>query len=167
MKQKEEEYSDVLRLVLGSSLQSYESDEKLYSEARAQIIHRDQNYSKLLKSYVSISKARNFLKEVHKWLLFWGIVFACVKGFGLLNQIISPILESKDVAVIVDAMPVLIAALVSFVSAVIAVPLAVVNFLFNTKEDDNITDIIKHTQEHDAAGRTWVNPQENTDKPKS
>ena len=30
--------------------------------------------------------------------------------------------------------------------------MAITKFLINTKEDDNITQLINHTQEHDAAG---------------
>lgn len=160
-------YYRILYRVIGRSappLFEYNSDEQLYAKVRAQIIHRDQDYSDLLHSYVNTSRVRNVLKEIHKWVLFWGMVYACVMGYHLIDRIISPILDSKDVAVIVDAMPVLIASLVAFISAVIAIPLAVVNFLFNTKEDDNITEIIKHTQEHDAKGRAWVKPTKPNDE---
>lgn len=151
-------FFDLYRQVLaGSSSGFYSSDDdKLGSAVSEQIIERDRNYSKLLKSYLTISRVRNWLKEVHKWILFWGIVIACVWGFNLINRIITPILDSKDVAIVVEGVPVLVTALVAFISAVIGIPMAVVKFLFNTKEDDNITDIIKHTQEHDAAGRAWI-----------
>lgn len=146
--------------------QKYSSDRELGGEVRNQFIIRDKGYSALLKSYVRITRVRNWFKEAHKWILFWAMIFACVKGYQLINRILDPILASKDVSVIVAAMPVLIASLVSFISAVIAVPLAVVKFLFNTKEDDNITEIIKHTQKHDATGRTWVKPNKSIISPK-
>lgn len=137
----------------------YKSDTStpsLQNAVSKEIKDRDKNYSKLLKSYVRTTRARNILKEFHKWALFWGMVYACVKGYQLIEKILNPILSSNNVDVLVAAIPVLVTSLVAFISAIIAVPLAVVKFLFNAKEDDNITEIIKHTQEHDAAGRIWV-----------
>ena len=46
----------------------------------------------------------------------------------------------------------IITALISFISTIIVVPLTIAKFLFNAKEDDNITTLIKHTQEHDVSG---------------
>lgn len=142
-------------------LSVYKSDRSipnLRGEVSKELSVRDKNYSKLLQSYVTTTRVRNFLKEVHKWLLFWGMVYACVKGYQLIEKILDPILSSNNVDVLVAAIPVLVTSLVAFISAIIAVPLAVVKFLFNAKEDDNITEIIKHTQEHDAAGRIWIKP---------
>lgn len=160
-------FHDVYKLVSTPSpwREFYRSDnDKLDISVSQEIKDRDKNYSKLLQSYVTTTRVRNFLKEIHKWLLFWGMVFACVKGYQLIERILTPILASNDVSVLVAAIPVLVTSLVAFISAIIAVPLAVVKFLFNAKEDDNITDIIKHTQEHDAKGRIWVKP--NRDKAK-
>lgn len=117
-----------------------------------QITKRDRQYTKLLSDYIKITKIRNIIKEIHKWLFFWLIIIACIFGIRYVYIILSQILSSKDTDFIIKAIPAIIASLLSFVSTVIAVPMAITKFLFNTKEDDNITSIITHTQDHDSAG---------------
>lgn len=39
---------------------------------------------------------------------------------------------------------------------IIAIPIAITKYLFSTKEDENITNIILHTQRHDSSGRQWA-----------
>lgn len=55
-----------------------------------------------------------------------------------------------------NAIPLLITAIVGFVSAIISIPLTITKYLFSTKEDEYITNIILHTQEHDTSGRQWT-----------
>lgn len=114
------------------------------------ISERTEFYSELLGIYVDISKWRLRLKEIHKWLLFWIMIAFGGIVLWFVYRTISPILSTNDAEKIVSAMPVLITAFVSLLSSSIAIPLAITNFLFNTNEDNNITTIIKHTQEHDA-----------------
>lgn len=118
-----------------------------------QINDRDTKYTELLAAYVSISKKRNKIKEWHKWIFFWLVIAACALFLVVAVGTIRRIMDSNDPDFIVSAIPIVVAAFASLVTAVIGIPLAITNFLFNTKEDDNITEIIKHTQEHDAAGR--------------
>ena len=46
--------------------------------------------------------------------------------------------------------------MVGFVSAIITIPTTITKYLFSTTEDENITEIILHTQEHDVNGRKWA-----------
>ena len=46
--------------------------------------------------------------------------------------------------------------MVGFVSAIITIPTTITKYLFSTSEDENITQIILHTQEHDVSGRKWA-----------
>lgn len=131
---------------------SYREDKRLGSLMTTEIISRNSEYSKLLKSYVRISRWRNVLKEVHKWLFFWGVIAA---GFVVIltsYRIVSPIIKAKNVSLVIEATPTLITAFVSFISTITAIPLVIAKFLFNTKEDDNIAALITHTQEHDMKG---------------
>lgn len=82
------------------------------------------------------------------------VISACIVLFVVAVLTIYFTLASEHTERIASAVPIIVTAFGSLVSAVIGIPLAITNFLFNTKEDDNITEIIKHTQEHDASGRT-------------
>lgn len=44
----------------------------------------------------------------------------------------------------------LISSSVSLISIIISIPIIITKYLFNSKEDDNITTIISKTQEHDS-----------------
>ncbi|MCR4935510.1 MAG: hypothetical protein K5990_03405 [Oscillospiraceae bacterium] len=127
--------------------------DKDVSHSIRQIAERDEEYTELLKAYVDISKTRIEKKEIYKWRFFWMVISACIVLFVVAVTTICFVLVSEHTERIASAVPVIVTAFASLVSAVIGIPLAITNFLFNTKEDDNITEIIKHTQEHDAAGR--------------
>lgn len=117
-----------------------------------QIVERDKQYTELLKAYTTITRVRLYLKEIHKWLFFWMVVVACCFCLNLAYRLVRRILAVEDPQFIIDSVAVIFAAFTAFVATVIAVPMAITKFLFNTNEDDNITQLINHTQEHDAAG---------------
>lgn len=121
-----------------------------------EISNRDGYYSELLKNYKSITKARNCLKEIHKWIFFWAVMIASAVGIIIIGKILYKIISSDDIQLIVDSIPLMITALVSFMSTVIVVPATIAKFLFNTNEDDNITKLIQHTQEHDSTGMQFL-----------
>lgn len=136
------------------SLLLYDSDEDPGKIIETEIAQRDKQYSELLKSYVQLTSIRNVLKEIHKWLFFWLVVVASGFFLRITYRVLKIILDNGDPDFIISAIPALIAALVSFVAAIIGIPMTITSFLFNTKEDDNITGIIKHTQDHDAGSLT-------------
>lgn len=146
-------YDEYLRLSKFVRNLSYaKSDNDSGEHIAKQIVERDKQYTELLKSYTTITRVRLYLKEIHKWLFFWMVVVACCFCLSLAYRLVRRILAVEDPQFILDSVAVIFAAFTAFVSTVIAVPMAITKFLFNTKEDDNITQLINHTQEHDAAG---------------
>lgn len=110
---------------------------------------RDDLYTTLLKDYASISRKRSRLKEFHKWVYFWilmiGLIAITIITLCITNKIIR--LSHEE---FIESISALIASLIAFISSIIAIPLTITKFLFNIKEDDNITSVIIKTQEHDA-----------------
>ena len=149
------EYKNLLRLlsISRSSLSYARTDSDLESALKNQITLRDEHYTDLLSDYIVITRWRNNLKEFHKWIFFWGIFIASLVGIKLMYSIFKTVLANNDIYIIIDAIPILITSLVSFVATIIVVPRTIAEFLFNTHEEENITKIIMHTQEHDASGR--------------
>lgn len=147
---KDWEYRNLARL-LGHVIFT-QSDDDPGKEMQTQILERDKKYTELLNSYTTITKFRLVCKEVHKWLFFWMVITASVLCLVISYRLINIILEQDSVDAIVDAFPALLSAFTAFIATVVAVPLTIAQFLFNTGEDDNITKLIQHTQDHDVSG---------------
>ena len=148
------EYKRLSKLIKDLSFPN--SDEDPGKHFEDELVKRDKKYTELLKAYTTITKVRFWLKEAHKWVFFWLVVVACIFCIIASCRIINKILAADDVTLIIDAIPALLAAFTALVSTVIAVPVTITKFLFNTNEDDNITTLIKHTQKHDSMGRTLL-----------
>ena len=151
------EFEKLLRSIKGLSLQYYGSDADPGKTLTTQIAKRDKDYTELLENHINLTYWRGIIKEIHKWLFFWMIIGAGATGVVFVTRIFNKILSANEISVIIEAIPIIIAALVTFVSTIVAIPVTIANFLFNTKEDDNITTLIQHTQDHDTEGITILN----------
>lgn len=148
------DFEKLLRSIKGLSLQYYGSDADPGKKLTLGIAQRDEDYTELLENHIKFTRRRGRCKEIHKWIFFWLIVGAGIVGIVYVIRIFNKILSANEISVIIEAIPVIITALVTFVSTILAIPLTIAKFLFNTKEDDNITTLIQHTQDHDTAGIT-------------
>lgn len=110
---------------------------------------REVLYTKLLRDYSNITNKRNAWKEVHKWIFFWIIIAAGIVTSLFCYKVMHRILKIDDSEQFVKAFPVIATVFISFLSTIVGIPLTVSKFLFNSKEDENITNTIHHTQEHD------------------
>lgn len=130
------------------------SDDDVSGTLTTQIAQRDIQYTEILKNHANLIKYRGRCKEVHKWIFFWMITFIGIVSLWYIHKILDRIISVDDIDIIIESIPIIITAGVSFTSTVIAIPLVVANFLFDSKEDDNVTALIKYTQEHDSSGIT-------------
>ena len=147
-------YSLHRKYIRGSLLHFTMSDEDVSDSLTTQIAERDIYYTDLLKDHIALTKFRGICKEIHKWLFFWLLVCASGVGIYFIYQIFKSVFTMGDPTIIIDSIPLIITALVSLVSTIIVIPHTIAKFLFNTKEDDNITVLIQHTQDHDSSGIT-------------
>lgn len=108
------------------------------------VTRRNDLYSDLLENYVNLTKKRNTRKEFHKWFFFWVMIVLIIGSCVTCFVYIFVSSTNENTVNIVSAF-------VSLISSLIAVPLIVAKYLFNNKEDDNITQIIEKTEEHDYA----------------
>lgn len=111
--------------------------------------NREELYTHILKDYSKITKIRNILKEAHKWVFFWLIIAAGIIIMVLLYSVIDRVLKLENSEQFLEAVPIIITVFVSLITVVIGIPTIIAKFLFNTKEDDNITQTVHHTQDHD------------------
>ena len=139
-----------------NELTTLQSDFDLATRLKSQLGNRGVIYTRLLEDYVNITKTRNGLKEFHKWAFFWITMIGSMIIMCFTCQIINRTLQTEEFADFISAVPVIIAALVSLLSTIIGVPLTITKFLFNNNEDDNITQTIHHTQDHDSDEAMWL-----------
>lgn len=140
---------------LGNIVEEYDihDDNDFDSETQKQIIRRDEQYSDLLEHFVWITKERNYSKEKNKWVFFRIIMALLIILNVTIVTIIIVLLVKCNSKELLASIPVFITAITGFASSIIAIPLSITKYLFSTQEDEYITKIISHTQEHDSSGR--------------
>ena len=133
-----------------------EDDKTFRKRTKKQITARDQRYSDLLSHFVCVTRIRNYLKEIFKWLFCLAVIASIVVLIVLICMIFGKYINVADMEQMKEGLPLLVTSMVGFVSAIITIPVTITKYLFSTKEDENITKIIMHTQEHDVLGRNWA-----------
>lgn len=160
MRTTEDEQQIIYRNIINSykdMVENLRSDdnETFREKTTKELSKRDIEYTELLTHFVDITKIRNHIKEIFKWLFLATIIVSiCVLLFVIFSLFKK--FRSEDIDKVVEFIPLLTTSLVGFVSAIIAIPITITKYLFSTKEDENITQIILHTQEHDTNGRQWI-----------
>ena len=99
---------------------------------------------------------RLVLKEFFKWSFYLTLIFALIALVKITYSLFNKYTSSATIEQISESLPLLITSMVGFVSAIITIPTTITKYLFSTTEDENITEIILHTQEHDVNGRKWA-----------
>lgn len=164
---REEISKRLFDIIVGNDAAKPAGDRKTFGDhVTEQIEQRDGAYTELLQHFVKVTRIRNYLKEFFKWTFYLTIVCSIIALISVFCSLFSFFIKSATVEQMIEALPLFVTALVSFVSVIIAIPLAITKYLFSTNEDKNITDIILHTQEHDTSGRQWFLDFKNTAKNK-
>lgn len=133
-----------------------EDDKTFRENVTNEITNRDSEYTKLLSHFVSITERRNKLKEFFKWTFYGAVVISMLVFTYSFYKLFRKVINEGDIEQLIETIPLLITSIVGFVSVIIAIPIAITQYLFSTKEDENITKIILHTQDHDTTGRQWT-----------
>lgn len=149
-------YYNLLNFLKEDTHSETEDDKVFRNNTTEQISNRDKKYTELLEHFVKITKARNVLKEFFKWLFYLVIIISNIVLMVVVYQIFDKILSNGSIEQIIEAIPLLLTAMIGFVSTIITIPVTITKYLFSTKEDENITQIILHTQKHDTSGRQWA-----------
>ena len=133
-----------------------EDDKTFRKNTKQQITSRDEKYSELLAHFVKLTKIRNVIKEIFKWTFYLIVMSAIIALIMIVYNLFNKYISSANIEQILDSAPLLITAMVGFVSTIITIPVTITKYLFSTAEDKNITQIILHTQDHDTSGRKWA-----------
>lgn len=149
-------YKTIFDLFTKNAKDTTEDDHTFRKKTTEEISKRDAEYSKLLQHFVKMTKLRNGLREFFKWLFYLLVISSTAVLTIIVYKLFDRIMSSADTEQILESLPLLITAMVGFVSTIIAIPVTITKYLFNTDEDKNITQIILHTQEHDTSGRQWA-----------
>ena len=160
---KKDYYNTVTKILLNKYKENNTSDDETFRhKTKKEISERDEKYTELLTHFIRITRARNVIKEIVKWIFLISIIFFAGKFIFLMDTLFKYIMQKATVDQMISSVPVLVSAIVGGVSVVISIPVVITKYLFSTKEDENITKIILHTQEHDISGRKWASEDKNS-----
>lgn len=150
-------YMQILTLLNNYENKDKTEDDKTFRKnTKEQITKRDEKYTDLLSHFVEITKIRNHIKEFVKWSFCFVVIISIFVLALIVYQLFNKYISSASLDQILESTPLLITAMVGFVSAIITIPVTITKYLFSTEEDKNITQIILHTQDHDTTGRQWA-----------
>lgn len=137
-------------------------DELFRKKTKQQIEYRDKHYTDLLKHFLYVTRIRNWIREIFKWLFLAAIIVFIFILIGIVKNVINEYLfgANKEMN---DAIPFLITSIIGLVSTIIVIPVTITKYLFNSEEDKNITNVILHTQEHDIDNRNWTDKSSSKD----
>lgn len=140
MNPKEKEMASVflfnlLKNDMDNETDNAEDDATFRHKTTRQISSRDSEYSKLLQHFVQITKIRNILKEFFKWSFYLAIIITGIVLTVIVYKLFNKYISSVEIEQILKSLPLSITALVGFVSTIIAIPVAITKYLFNTDED--------------------------------
>lgn len=151
-------YEQLLLSVLRdkNTLRSRKDNYLFGSKIEEQITERDSEYTNILKHFVCITRVRNWVKEILKWT-FYIIIMAAMTSIVVMSiYLLNTVVSKSNIEQLIKFIPLFITSIVSLVSVIITIPVTIARYLFSTKEDENITKIILHTQDHDTSGREWT-----------
>lgn len=136
-----------------NSRANIDSEQDFNKKTKDNISNRDESYTDLLEHFVKITRCRNIIKEIHKWLYFWIIMSLTILFSYFVLKFLSIInIDDNNIYSVIKV----VSSLISFSSVIIAVPLIITKYLFSSKEDKRIAKIILHTQEHDLNGKRLI-----------
>lgn len=150
-------YKTFISVLQDSDNDSSTQDDKIFRRnTKKQITNRDKEYTDLLSHFVTITRVRNILKEIFKWSFYIALIISVVVLVCMTKSIFNKYVENANIQQMIESIPLLITSIVGFVSVIITIPVTITKYLFSTKEDEYITQIILHTQDHDTSGREWT-----------
>ena len=138
-------YKTFISVLQDSDNDSSTQDDKIFRRnTKEQITNRDKEYTDLLSHFVTITRVRNILKEIFKWSFYIALIISVVVLVCMTKSIFNKYVEKASIQQMIESIPLLITSIVGFVSAIIAIPVTITKYLFSTKEDEYITQIILH-----------------------
>lgn len=145
---------------LTSLLEVIEVDYQLEHSDKRNLKKHNKLYTKLLKQYVINFENISNIKKVYKkgiidilLLMMIGIPTAVI---ALLYYIMENFYGQEDLPILISGT---LTGIVSLISAFVVIPKIIISYLFNAKEEENMTAIIKNIQDYDKQIRMNSNLQ--------
>lgn len=134
--------------------------EEKHKPHSVEILKHSKNYSKLLDFYVDSAKENIKMKKWFKIIFFIvtmlsliAIVYLFFKtfryAFNSFNKFDN--LNKVTLEAILSVVTIIVPAISSLIVAFVKIPEIIAEYLFNTKEDENMSVIIKNIQDYDKA----------------
>lgn len=134
--------------------------EEKHKPHSVEILKHSKNYSKLLDFYVNSAKENITMKKWFKIIFFIvtmlsliAIVYLFFKTFRYAFNSFDKFDSLNEVTLeaILSVVTIVVPAISSLIVAFVKIPEIIAEYLFNTKEDENMSVIIKNIQDYDKA----------------
>lgn len=134
--------------------------EEKHKPHSVEILKHSKNYSKLLDFYVDSAKENIKMKKWFKIIFFIvtmlslvAIVYLFFKTFRYAFNSFEKFDSLNEVTLeaILSVVTIVVPAISSLIVAFVKIPEIIAEYLFNTKEDENMSVIIKNIQDYDKA----------------
>lgn len=128
------------------------------------MLNHSDRYTILLGNYVHNSYYTLRQKRRFKECFFWVTITSLALAFALFFTITIIILVNNTSSEVnITEMSALLSSFISLLSLYIIIPKIIAQYLFNIKEDENMTDVIKSIQQYDTTVATQT--RDESDKP--
>lgn len=126
------------------------SDQELIDFDKEYLSNHNNLYSNLLEVYVKNAELSLLNKRRFKSIFFYTcIILISLTFVALIAAIIVSLFKRNSPQIIVT----LLTTGASFIASFIAIPNIIAEYLFNTSDESNFTDIIKNMQDYDKSVR--------------
>jgi hypothetical protein len=121
---------------------------------QVQLDERDELYTCLLSDFQTHYSSRQTNKEKYRWQFYYVVSSVLVAVAVIASIFLCSVLARFTNDELIKAMPIVITAFASLASALVAIPLTIAKYFFNTKEDIEITRLILNMQGKDLENRS-------------
>lgn len=158
-----DDYNEVLKQ-LSFLNDSFDSDNFIEISGNSDFSHnlkeeirdRETYYTMLLEKFIDSYKIKQISKHIFKAIFFFGMI-VCMCGIIYFSFALSKKVLSMETEEVIEFLPGIITAAVSFISGIIGIPLVITNYLFDNTEDEKLIDLIGKMQSHDIDSLKHIN----------
>lgn len=129
-------------------LEPVRTESEFNKMVRTEINDRETHYTRLLEMFIDFYEKKQSQKTILKWIFFAGMIM-CLAAIIFFSVSIGINAAKFNLEEFSTFVPVIITAAVSFISAIVSIPLVITNYIFDNTEDEKLVDLIGKMQAHD------------------
>ena len=148
LQNKENEVADIINFVGNNDVVDIENDNEFKKAKHESWIDHSKQYSKLLESYVTNSCDNLETKRCQKkWFFGIAIAILCSVVIGSGVVVFMAMFAGNETSV---KIAVIVPTFITLFASLLAIPNVIAKYLFNSKEEEHLIEIVGKMIEHDS-----------------